>query len=251
MKKLFVCILSLATTFFAMGQSGAKPKVPATKPTAAKPAAASTLKNFADSTSYAIGVSVASFYKQQGVTNINTTVLAQAAKDVLAGKALQMNEMQCNTVMNKVMSKLQEAEMIKQEGKSKPNIDSGAAFLARNKQRPEVKTTASGLQYEVVKEGTGAHPTATDSVTCNYKGTLINGTEFDNSYTRGEPITFPLNHVIPGWTEGVQLMSVGSIYKLYIPYNLAYGAADNGPIPGGSTLVFQVELLNVKKGPGQ
>ena len=121
------------------------------------------------------------------------------------------------------------------------------AFLEQNKTRPGVKTTASGLQYEVVKEGTGPKPGPTDSVTCNYKGTLINGTEFDNSYTRGEPITFPLNRVIPGWTEALQLMTVGSTYKFYIPYNLAYGVNDNGPIPGGSALVFQVDLLDVKK----
>jgi FKBP-type peptidyl-prolyl cis-trans isomerase len=99
----------------------------------------------------------------------------------------------------------------------------------------------------VITEGTGIKPLATDSVTVNYKGTLIDGTEFDNSYTRGEPITFPLNRVIAGWTEGLQLMTVGSKYKLYIPYTLAYGSHDQGPIPGGSALIFEVELLDVKK----
>lgn len=110
--------------------------------------------------------------------------------------------------------------------------------------------TASGLQYEVVKEGTGIKPQLTDSVTVNYMGTLVNGTEFDNSYKRGQPITFFIRGVIPGWTEGLQLMSVGSKYKFYIPYTLAYGAFDYGPIPGGSALIFEVDLLEVRKGPG-
>ena len=123
----------------------------------------------------------------------------------------------------------------------------GNTFLAENKKRPGVKSTASGLQYEVITEGTGVKPEATDSVTCNYRGTLINGTEFDNSYSRGQPVTFALDRVIHGWTEGLQLMTVGSRYKFYIPYTLGYGPFDNGPIPGGSALIFEVELLNVKK----
>jgi FKBP-type peptidyl-prolyl cis-trans isomerase len=242
MKKLFVCTLCLATTLFALGQTGTKPKPATTTKPAAKPVLppSAALKTITDSTSYAIGVSVASFYKEQGIKNINTAALSAAVKDVLAGKKLVMDEALCNSVMNKVMSSVQ-------ENKSQPNIDSGLAFLELNKKRPGVNTTASGLQYEVVKEGTGIKPGPTDSVTCNYKGTLINGTEFDNSYKRGEPITFPLNRVIPGWTEALQLMSVGSTYKFYIPYTLAYGAYDNGPIPGGSTLLFQIDLLDVKK----
>jgi FKBP-type peptidyl-prolyl cis-trans isomerase FklB len=151
------------------------------------------------------------------------------------------DETTSNTVLNNYMSRIQ-AE------KSKPRIDSGAAFLAKNGMRPEVKTTASGLQYEVITLGTGEKPTAKDSVTCHYRGTLLNGSVFDNSYDRGQPITFPLGGVIPGWTEGLQLMPIGSKYKFYIPYNLAYGAFDYGPIPGGSMLTFEVELLEVRKG---
>ncbi|RYZ53421.1 MAG: FKBP-type peptidyl-prolyl cis-trans isomerase, partial [Chitinophagaceae bacterium] len=105
---------------------------------------------------------------------------------------------------------------------------------------------ASGIQYEVLKESTGAKPKAFDTVVVNYVGTLLNGTEFDNSIKRGQPVEFKLNQVIKGWTEGLQLMSVGSKYKFYIPYNLAYGLNGNGPIPGGATLVFEVELLNIK-----
>ena len=134
-----------------------------------------------------------------------------------------------------------------QESKSKPTIEAGKNFLSKNKARPEVKTTASGLQYEVITEGTGIKPTALDTFVCHYRGTLINGTEFDASYNRGQPLVYPVAGVIRGWTEGLQLMAVGSKYKFYIPYDLAYGTNDNGQIPGGSTLIFEVELLDVKK----
>jgi FKBP-type peptidyl-prolyl cis-trans isomerase len=120
-------------------------------------------------------------------------------------------------------------------------------FLTGNKKNPNVKLTPSGLQYEVITQGTGIRPNATDTVTVNYKGTLTNGTEFDNSYKRGEPISFALDHVIRGWTEGLQLMTVGSKYKFYIPYQLGYGLNEMGTIPAGSALVFEVELLDVKK----
>ncbi|MGZ8559848.1 MAG: FKBP-type peptidyl-prolyl cis-trans isomerase [Chitinophagaceae bacterium] len=237
MKKVSLVFVLCAITAIARAQATTKTK-PAVK---AKPASqGATLKTINDSASYAIGVSVASFYKQQGITNINTALVSRAINDVLGSKKKLLDEEACNAVVTKLMNNVQET-------KSKPTIESGMAFLAKNKARPEVKTTASGIQYEVITEGTGAKPLAVDSVTVNYKGTLIDGTEFDNSYTRGEPITFPLNRVIPGWTEGLQLMSVGSKYKLYIPYTLAYGSNDQGPIPGGSALIFEVELLDIKK----
>ena len=238
MKKiaLFVILSAVSATIWA--QPGAK-----TKPVAkAKPATQQAgLKTLNDSASYAIGVSVASFYKQQGITNLNSTLVTKAINDILGGKKTLLDEEACNAVVTKLMNQ-------KQEAKSKPTIEAGTAFLAKNKTRSEVKTTASGLQYEVITEGTGIKPLATDSVTVNYKGTLIDGTEFDNSYTRGEPITFPLNRVIPGWTEGVQLMSVGSKYKFYIPHTLGYGIHGAGnTIPGGAVLIFEVDLLDVKK----
>lgn len=238
MKKvtLFIILSTVSATTWA--QPGAK-----TKPVAkAKSATQQTdLKTLNDSASYAIGVSVASFYKQQGITNLNSTLVTKAINDILGGKKTILDEEACNAVVTKLMNTVQES-------KSKSTIDAGSAFLEKNKTRPEVKTTASGLQYEVLTEGTGIKPLATDSVTVNYKGTLIDGTEFDNSYTRGEPITFPLNRVIPGWTEGVQLMSVGSKYKFYIPYTLGYGIHGAGnTIPGGAVLIFEVDLLDVKK----
>jgi FKBP-type peptidyl-prolyl cis-trans isomerase len=246
MKKLFLFALSVSVSVAAYSQTGTKPKPPVkTTPAPQQP----PIKTNIDSISYAIGVSMAGFYKEQGITNINTTLLNQAIKDVMAGKKLRLDEGTCNSVMNQALMKKQAAEAKEQEKNAQPNIAASNAFLQTNKQRPEVKTTASGLQYEVIKEGTGVKPVATDNVTCHYKGTLVNGTEFDNSYTRGEPITFALNRVIPGWTEGLQLMSVGSKYKLYIPHTLGYGAHDNGPIPGGSALIFEVELLDVKKNP--
>ncbi len=230
MKKIALFLLSVTSACFAMAQPGKTP-VKTAPP---------VLKNITDSASYAIGMSVANFYKQQGIKSINSSLVTRAINDVMGGKPTLFDEPTANSCMNDYMSKIQSE-------KSKPRMDSGIAFLAKNKTRPEVKTTASGLQYEVLREGSGEKPSAKDSVTCHYKGTLLNGTVFDNSYDRGQPISFSLNGVIPGWTEGLQLMSVGSKYKFYIPYTLAYGAFDYGPIPGGSTLTFEVELLEIKK----
>ena len=240
MKKIFLLIMVSAIAGIVLAQQSSKTKPSAKTKIAKSSGQGAGLKTLNDSASYAIGVSVASFYKQQGISNLNTELVSRAINDVLGGKKMLMNDEACNAVVTKMMTKMQET-------KSKPTIESGMVFLAKNKTRPEIKTTASGIQYEVITEGTGIKPLATDSVTVNYKGTLIDGTEFDNSYTRGEPITFPLNRVIPGWTEGLQLMSVGSKYKLFIPYTLAYGSNDQGPIPGGSALIFEVELLAVKK----
>jgi FKBP-type peptidyl-prolyl cis-trans isomerase FklB len=199
------------------------------------------LKNINDSASYAIGLSVANFYKQQGITKLNTVMITRAINDIYTNKKPLLNDNEGNDIMNRYMAQLQEK-------KAKMAIDSGTAFLAKNKKRPEVKTTASGLQYEVFTEGTGIKPTASDTIIAHYKGTLLNGTTFDNSYDKGEPLKIAVNKVIPGWTEGLQLMSVGSKYKFYIPYNLGWGSFDNGPIPGGSVTIFEVELLDVKKG---
>lgn len=211
-----------------------KPARPAAKP------ALPVLKTMDDSASYAVGISVANFYKEQGVKKLNTALVSKAINDVLGNKKTLLDNNAANMCMNNYMNRLQQE-------KSKGTILAGEAYLANNKKRPEVKTTPSGLQYEVLREGTGERPNKEDSVTCHYRGTFIDGKGFDNSYDRGEPITFPLNHVIAGWTEGLQLMTVGSKYKFYIPYALGYGAYDNRDIPGGSTLIFEVELLGVKR----
>jgi FKBP-type peptidyl-prolyl cis-trans isomerase FklB len=138
----------------------------------------------------------------------------------------------------------------KQKEAGEKNKGEGTKFLDENKKKEGVKTTASGLQYKVLKEGNGAQPKKTDTVTVNYRGTLINGTEFDSSYKRGQPATFPVNGVIPGWTEALQLMKVGSKYQLFIPSNLAYGERSVGPdIAANSTLIFEVELMDAKPAP--
>jgi FKBP-type peptidyl-prolyl cis-trans isomerase FklB len=231
MKKVFV----MASAFVTLSAAAQKKPTPVKKTTTT---ATSPLKTLSDSASYAIGVSVASFYSQQGVTNLNASLVARAINDVLGKKTVLLNDYQANTVMMQYMGKAQEA-------KAKPTIEAGEKFLAQNKTKAGVKTTASGLQYEVITEGTGVKPTTADTVTVHYVGTLIDGKEFDNSLKRGEPISFPVTGVIRGWTEALQLMPTGSKYKLYIPHQLAYGPNDNGPIPGGSVLVFEVELLKV------
>lgn len=197
------------------------------------------MKNANDSASYAIGVGIANFYGQQGVSQLNTVLIAKAVQDVFGKKNILLDDDQANKVIMDYLSKI-ELE------KAKPVIAEGEKFLAENKKKKGVITTPSGLQYEVIKKGAGKIPTDTVSVICHYKGQLLNGEEIDNSYSRGEPATFQVNGVIEGWTEALQLMSVGSVYKLYIPHYLAYGTTDRHPIPGGSVLIFEIELLGIK-----
>lgn len=237
MKKLILPAFTLLT-LAASAQKKPAPvqKKPATPATAAAP----VLKNLTDSASYAIGLSVANFYAQQGIRQLNPSIVSRAINDVLTGKKALLDDYQANTVMMRCISQANEA-------KAKPNISAGEKYLAQNKTRPGVKSTASGLQYEVVTEGSGPKPTAADTVTVHYKGTLIDGTEFDNSFKRGQPISFAVSGVIRGWTEALQLMSEGSKYKLYIPYQLGYGTNEVGSIPAGSALLFEVELLKVTR----
>lgn len=236
MKKALIVALSVVSLGAAAQQ---KKPAPAKKPVTPAPAAP-VLKTLTDSASYAIGLSVANFYAQQGITKLNPTVVSKAINDVMTGKKVLLDDYQANSIMMRYINQAHEA-------KAGPNIAAGEKFLAQNKSRAGVKTTASGLQYEVITEGTGTKPTAADTVTVNYQGTLIDGTEFDNSYKRGQPISFAVSGVIRGWTEALQLMSEGSKYKLYIPHQLGYGTNDVGSIPAGSTLVFEVELLKVSK----
>ena len=235
----FASLLLLGAT--AQTKPAAKtPAKPAAKPVAAAPAKV-VLKNSLDSLSYAIGVLDASFFKQQGIDKLNYAIMSQAVQSVIEGKEPIMSAQVCDQTLR---TKMQQASMKKIE----PAVSEGKKFLAENKKRPEVKETPSGLQYEVVTLGTGPMPHDTNTVKVHYTGTLLNGTKFDSSRDRGEPAEFPLNGVIPGWTEGVQLMPVGSKFKFYIPYNLAYGTQGSPPtIPGGATLVFDVELLEIVK----
>jgi FKBP-type peptidyl-prolyl cis-trans isomerase FklB len=203
------------------------------------------LKDSKDKVSYSIGLNIGFNLKKQNVS-INPDTFVLGLKDALAGKP-QMTEEQVKETMTAF-----EKEMIdKQKAAGVKNGADGEKFLAENKKKEGVKTTASGLQYKVVKEGSGAQPKETDTVIANYRGTLIDGTEFDSSYKRGQPATFPVSGVIKGWTEALQMMKVGSKFQLFIPATLAYGeraiGADIGP---NSTLIFEVELLDVKPAAG-
>ncbi len=205
-----------------------------------------TLTSKNDSVSYALGVLIGENNKQQmksapGVDQLNKDIIIAAFEKAFRGDSVQIKAEQCNASVQKFF-----AEVSKVEGDK--NLKAGEDFLAANKEKAGVVTLPSGLQYEIVKEGTGPKPTAEDQVKCNYEGTTIDGTVFDSSIKRGEPATFPVNRVIPGWTEALQLMPVGSKWKLYIPAALAYGERGAGQdIKPNSALIFEVELLEIVK----
>lgn len=195
--------------------------------------------NYMDSVSYALGVLLSQNLKSQGFDNLNADEFSQGFGASLAGNPA-MDPQAANALVQSYMQK-------KQEAAGAEARKGGESFLAENAKRPEVKVTDSGLQYEVLKEGSGASPTATETVEVHYHGTLIDGTVFDSSVERGQTIEFPLNRVIPGWTEGVQLMKEGAKYRFFIPFDLAYGAQGSAPkIPPYAALVFDVELFKVK-----
>jgi FKBP-type peptidyl-prolyl cis-trans isomerase FklB len=217
---------------------------------AAKSEAASPFATQKDKVSYALGMNIASSLnanlKRQAV-EINTEVLLQALKDGLTGGKTLMTEDEARATLMQLQAELQSKQEEKMKQASENNKKEGEAFLAANKTKEGVVTLPSGLQYKILKEGAGPKPTASDTVVCNYRGTLINGTEFDSSYKRGEPATFPVSGVIKGWTEALQLMPVGSKWQLFIPADMAYGTrgagADIGP---NATLIFEVELLSIQ-----
>lgn len=200
-----------------------------------------------DKLSYALGLGIGQQLKQMGLKNeLKVEDFAQSITDVLQGNELKVSNQDAQKIVNEFFetqeAKLQAERM--EAGKSQ--LEEGKAFLAENETKEGVVTTKSGLQYEVLKEGTGKHPNATDKVQCHYEGRLLDGTVFDSSYKRGEPAVFGLNQVIAGWTEGVQLMKEGAKYRFYIPYLLAYGEnGAGGMIPPYATLIFDVELLKV------
>jgi len=200
------------------------------------------LKDLKDKVSYSVGLNVGTNFKKQG-QDLNPDALLAGVKDALSGKTPALTENELKETMEAWSKQMED----KQKVAGEKNAADATKFLAENKKKDGVKTTASGLQYKVMKEGTGAQPKETDTVTVNYRGTLINGTEFDSSYKRGQPATFPVNGVIKGWTEALQLMKPGSKYQLFIPPDLAYGPRAAGPdITPNSALIFEVELLEVK-----
>jgi FKBP-type peptidyl-prolyl cis-trans isomerase FklB len=240
MKKYMLFAIGILSASLIFAQAKKKPVAPVKKTTATPAPAAPALKNSADSFSYAIGLSIASFYKAQGISNINNQLVLKALTDAQTNKAL-LNETQVN---NCIVNYMQGAR----SAKASPNKKAGEAFLAENKKKPGIIALPSGLQYQVIKEGNGPKPGIDDQVKVHYHGTLIDGKVFDSSVERGEPIVLGLKNVIPGWTEALQLMPVGSKWRLFIPSNLAYGDNPAGPdIKEGSTLIFEVELLEIVK----
>ncbi len=205
------------------------------------------LKDQKDKVSYSIGLDIGNTFKKQKM-DINADVLAAGMKDALTAAKPLMSEEQIKETMQAFSQEMREKQTsVRKEAASK-NTAAGEKFLVENKGKEGVKFTPSGLQYKVLKEGNGARPKETDTVETNYRGTLIDGTEFDSSYKRGKPETFPVNGVIKGWTEALQMMKVGSKYQFFIPANLAYGETGAGQVIGpNEALVFDVELLSIKK----
>lgn len=190
--------------------------------------------------SYSLGVNIGQSLAQQGLREINGEAFSQALTDFFEGNDLQIKTDEAQATLQHYFGKLQ-AEMAEKQAKA------GQEFLAENAKKEGVVALPSGLQYEVISEGSGDKPAVTDTVKTHYHGTLIDGTVFDSSVERGEPISFPLNGVIKGWTEGLQLMPVGSKWRLFVPSDLAYGAQGQGAIQPHSTLIFEVELLGIEK----
>ena len=191
-----------------------------------------------DKISYAIGLSMGQNLRSSGVTRLEYADLAKGIQDVLEGQKPQITYQEAQTILGRFFSEL-ESRIAGEQKKA------GEDFLAANAKRAEVKTTPSGLQYEILEATIGQKPKATDKVRVHYEGTLIDGTVFDSSYKRGESISFALNQVIKGWTEALTMMPEGSMWELYIPENLAYGDRDTGKIPPYSTLIFKVEVIKV------
>lgn len=190
--------------------------------------------------SYAIGMSIAESLKNQNLTELDATVIAEAINDLMQGKTPRLSAEEANQIIHNHLEEKRSAAFM-------ANKTEGENFLASNKSKEGIQETATGLQYEILTEGDGQKPASTDVVSVHYHGTLIDGTVFDSSVQRGTPASFGVHQVIPGWTEALQLMNVGSKYRLYIPQNLAYGANPHpgGPIQPFSTLIFDVELLAI------
>jgi len=237
--------------------ASAAPKAPATKApaktpaktTAAKGTAPVALKTQKEKFSYALGMNLGMSLKKQSV-EVDPVILSQGLKAALAGGKALLSPEEAQATLMEVQNDLRKKQQEKMQVAGEANKKDGAAFLASNKTKEGVVTLPSGMQYKILKEGTGVKPTATDSVVCNYRGTLINGTEFDSSYKRGQPATFPVVGVIKGWTEALQLMPVGSKWQLFIPSELAYGERGaGGDIGPNATLIFEVELMSIAEKP--
>jgi FKBP-type peptidyl-prolyl cis-trans isomerase len=219
--------------------------------TAAKGATAAPLTTRKQKFSYALGMNIGAGLggnlKKQSI-EFDPALVSQGLKDSLNGAKTQLTQEEAQAVLTEVQNEVKKQQQEKTQQAAAANKTEGEAFLAANKAKSDIVTLPSGLQYKILTAGAGPKPTAADSVKCNYKGTLINGTEFDSSYKRGQPATFGVGQVIKGWTEALQLMPVGSKWQLFIPSDLAYGAqgAGGGQIGPNATLIFEVELLSIE-----
>jgi FKBP-type peptidyl-prolyl cis-trans isomerase FkpA len=205
------------------------------------------LKTNSDSLSYALGLDIGKSIKDLKVS-VNLDAFGKGVEDVVKGKSQMIADEQATAIKQEFFMKAQQTKAIESQAQGEKNGKDGEAFLSENGKKPGIKTTASGLQYQVITAGTGPVPKATDKVKVHYVGTLMDGKEFDSSRKRGEPVVFQLDKVIPGWTEGLQLMKVGGKSKLFVPAKLAYGDRGAGPDIGpNTTLIFEVELLGIEK----
>jgi FKBP-type peptidyl-prolyl cis-trans isomerase FklB len=228
MKRLIICLGAVCIATIGLAQDKAQ------------------LKDQKDKASYSIGYDIGETFKKQNV-DLNPDALFGGLKDALAGKEASLSKEEREKTLQAFQKEMMEKQMAASKEAATKNAAEGEKFLTENKKKDGVKTTASGLQYKVLKEGSGASPKETDTVVTNYKGTLLDGTEFDSSYKRNEPASFPVNRVIKGWTEALQLMKPGAKYQLFIPSALAYGERGAGQLIGpNATLIFEVELLSIK-----
>jgi len=242
MKKVLICALAASALVSTVAAQTKKPAKPVVKTGIAPAPAKSIMKNLNDSFSYAAGVNIANSMKEQGITQLNSSLVQKAIDDVFKDRKLLMTQEQCGMTLQQQLQEFAQKKSAAQRA-------AGEEFLALNKKKAGVTVLPNGLQYEVLKGGevNGPKPKAEDTVVVHYVGTLTDGKEFDNSVKRGEPATFPLNGVIRGWTEILQLMPRQAKWKVYIPSELGYGdRGAGGAIPPGAVLIFEIELLDIK-----
>jgi len=251
MKKgiLLTCMMSVAlllsSTTFAQKDKKQPAPAPVAPPVAVVAPPAPTFTNRMDTISYILGADIAkSFIKNE--MKVNQERMFKGFSDGMAKKDTLFTEAQVTEIMKSYQEEMMKVIQAKADAAAKIASETAKAFFAANKTKPGIIELPSGIQYKIMKEGTGAFPLETDKVTVHYKGTLLDGTVFDSSIDRGEPVTFPLNQVIKGWTEGMQKCKLGGKIQLFIPSELAYGDKATGPIPGGSALIFEVELLKIE-----
>jgi FKBP-type peptidyl-prolyl cis-trans isomerase FklB len=233
----------------AQGTAATKPRTttPGAKPgTGTRTATPLVLKTQKDKISYAIGLNIGKSLRKDSV-DVDSAIFARGVKDAITGAKALLTDDELKATLTTLQGELQARQQEELKKAGDINLKAGEAFLAENKTKQGIVTLPSGLQYKIITPGNGPKPTASDSVTCNYRGTLLDGTEFDSSYKRGQPATFPVSGVIKGWTEAVQLMPVGSKWQIFIPSDLAYGNRGAGnDIGPNATLIFEVELLSIQ-----